>query len=107
VVATRSDELMNAVKTNVWTDKLKSFTFDLKLGFTQQVQVRTYYSWGDAISALGGIGASFKMVIGSLAGFFLFKFTIELADMIRRKNHYRYCKIIIEIYSRYLPKLIF
>jgi sulfite exporter TauE/SafE len=67
---------------------------------------RKYYSWGDAISALGGIAASFKVAMGTIAGLLLFKFTMSLANMIRRQSSYRYCNIIISIYSRYLDKLI-
>lgn len=50
------------------------------------------------ISALGGIGASVKIAMGSIAGIMLFKFSVDLAGLVRRQNQLRYCKIVISIY---------
>lgn len=58
------------------------FDFD----FTVQRFTYTYYSTLDIIAALGGIGATVKLMLESAAPLLVLKFMYEFANMMTRKS---------------------
>lgn len=87
-----------------------NFYIGFDFSFTIQRFTHTYYSTLDIISALGGIGATVKLVFESAAPLLVLKFMYEFANMMTRKatQKTRICKIkeIFQNFDKMRPIIV-
>ena len=61
-----------------------NFIMRLIINFDLKQITHEYYSISDVISSLGGIGSSVKLLIGALGVFWIVKFVLDLAMILKR-----------------------
>ena len=79
----------------------QTFVTAIKIDFSVKKTTYEYYSISDVISSLGGIGASVKIMIGGLSVFWIIKFVIDLAMILKRQAKHQKNLTFIEIFSNY------
>lgn len=78
---------------------------DFRIGFTESQSKMIFYTVGDIFAELGGLSASVKLVIGSIATLLVLSYIFDLQAMIKRKSAHKFRVLTIEKYRKCLPQI--